>query len=96
MITQTFICDECKKSVGETELYSIDISISHKDAGPYNTRRVTSIKKDVCKGCLEKRGLIVEKPANGDETAKAEANNKKTLEAKFIDFLEDLGVAFVE
>ena len=95
MITKTFICDLCKKSVGETELFGIEVNINVPGKSGYGGRYVTQ-KKEVCKECLEKKGIVTE--ATGDR-AKDQQNgtaNQKTLEQKMIDILEDLGVQFTE
>ena len=43
MVTKTFICDLCKKSVGESELYPITITIT-RPAKSYN--KMLSVAKD--------------------------------------------------
>jgi hypothetical protein len=94
MRTTTFICDVCKKSVGETELCQVDTSVKmpRLDRG----MKLASCNKDVCKECLTKKGLLIEYSGSDKERADQVASNQKTLESKLIDILEDLGVAFQE
>jgi hypothetical protein len=95
MITKTFICDACKKSVGESELFNVSISITVPKQPNTYSQKLVSASKDICKSCLEKRGILAIVP--GDKSAQeVEAANKKTVETKFIDILEDLGVAFTD
>ena len=93
MKTTTYICDKCKKSVGAEDLIEIQFSaILIKKPNLYNSSQ--TIKKDICKKCLEEKGLIVE-----FDQEKYEQNlnkNEKTIENKILEFLEDLGVVFQE
>ena len=93
MITKTFICDICKQSVGQTELYPISVSVTIPK--PYHGTFKTAGSKDICKTCLTKKGILVECPDGVSETEK-EQKNKKTLEDKLLEILEDLGVQFQE
>ena len=99
MITKTFICDVCKKSVGESELLKVSASVtvpkqvSYSGKKSYSTQKLLSCDKDICKDCMTAKGLIV-LSKEGEE--QDEIVNPKTFEEKFIDFLEDIGVAFVE
>ena len=103
MITKTFICDVCKKSVGESELFQVTASVtipkqanySSQKRANYSSQKIASCDKDICRGCLEKKGLIAEYSSDGKKDEQV-AQNQKTFEAKVIDFLEDIGVAFVE
>lgn len=102
MVTKTFICDVCKKSVGESELIQISstITIPHQPNGSDyykgNTRRLVACNKDVCADCLKSKGLVIELSLNKETAAQDSANNQKSFETKLIDFLSDLGVAFME
>ena len=97
MITKTFICDVCKKSVGEFDLFKVTTNLEFpKQTGSYKTTNLASCQKDVCRECLEKKGLITEGYGEKENAKETEAKNQKTFESKFIDFLEDIGVAFVE
>jgi hypothetical protein len=92
MITKTFICDSCKKSVGETELTTLSISLKVcKNSNGYAT--TISANKDICKDCLEKKGILVTVPEN-QKPDEVIAKNQKCLEDKIADFLADLGVVF--
>lgn len=93
MVTKTFICDICKNSVGETELCEVEVIIK-KPQDRY-TKMVTC-KKDICKGCLKKKGIITELTGKREEDIKNDTANQKTFESKLIEILEDLGVQFVE
>lgn len=91
MVTSTYICDDCKRSVGREDLCSVDVSIGF-NVGNY-TRRGNVAKKDICKECLRKRDMLIENEAD----PKTEPNIKtQTLEKKIVDFLCDLGVVFEE
>jgi hypothetical protein len=91
MVTQTYICDDCKQSVGKEDLCSIEVSIGFNEAS--YTRRGKSLKKDICKDCLRKRDMLVE---SQDGVAVEPAIKTSTFEKKFMDFLVDLGVMFEE
>ena len=96
MKTTTFICDVCKKSVGGSELFEVSANVLiPKQPGGYS-QSLVSDKKDVCRGCLREKGLIVEAPAGDEERNKVNARNQKTFENKFVELLEEIGVAFVE
>lgn len=91
-IEQSNICDKCKQSKSETDIFSIDISYKIKTQSSYY--HSVSAKKDICKQCLDKLGLLTELPSKDtDEMAK---KNAKTFEDKFVDLLCDLGVQFEE
>lgn len=94
MITKTFICDVCKKSVGETELKSLSISMKGVIA-PNGYASTQTVSKDICKECLEKKGILSSVP-DGQKYEDVNAKNNKSLEDKLMDILEDLGVAFAE
>ena len=94
MITKTFICDLCKKSVGEMELLPLEVNLTMPKSPSGYAQRLT-VKKDICKDCLEKKGIVI-KLADHSETEKITQSNQKTLETKLIEILEDLGVAFAE
>ncbi len=99
MRTTTFICDVCKKSVGETELLKVSASVtvprqvSYSGKKSFSAQKLLSCDKDICKDCMSAKGLIVLSKEGEDQE---EIGNQKTFEAKLIDFLEELGVAFVE
>lgn len=95
MITKTYICDKCNKSVGENELIPVSVEVKLPARVGSNYRRSTECKKELCKSCLVKVGIIVEVPESEKEET-IQAKNIKTLEAKFIEILEELGVNFVE
>lgn len=93
MKTTTYICDKCKKSVGETELCGIDVSIT----SPQNScSRRHSAHKDICKECLKSLGIIIDLPADKAAASEQDHKNQKSFEDKFCDMLSDLGVQFEE
>ena len=93
MKTTTYICDKCKKSVGAEDLTEIKFSANIiKQPNGYNSSQI--INKDICKKCLEEKGLIIE--FNQEKYAQDLNKNKKTIEDKILEFLEDLGVVFQE
>ena len=94
MKTTTYICDLCKKSVGEAELTTLSVSMKMQRS-PSGYASTITVNKDVCKDCLEKKGILVIVP-EGKKHDDVVAKNEKTLEDKLIDILEDLGVAFEE
>lgn len=98
MITKTFICDVCKKSVGEFDLFKVttNLEFPRLSGSGYRTTNLTSCQKDVCRGCLEKKGLVTEGYGEKENAKEIEAKNQKTLESKLTEFLENIGVAFVE
>jgi hypothetical protein len=94
MITKTFICDLCKKSVGEMELLPMQVDLTMPKAPNGYPQRLT-VKKEICRECLEKKGVVTT-IADEKEREIITAKNQKTLENKIVDFLADLGVAFTE
>lgn len=97
MITKTFICDKCKKSVGETDLRQISVKITKSGVPSYDRLNI-SVDKDVCIDCLKKANIVTEMTPEEKEKKGAEiqAKNVKTVEDKLLELLEDLGVAFAE
>ena len=94
MKTTTYICDKCKQSKSETDIVAVDVSYKLTKPGNNYGHNTAATKKDICKQCLDKLGLLTEWPKDDvDEFLK---KNSKTLEDKFIQMLEDLGVQFVE
>lgn len=93
MKTTTYICDKCKKSVGEDEL--VPLSISAYFIQVQNTYKTTTkADRDICKSCLREKGLLVE--ADAETLKERTGRNEKTLEDKMLEILEELGVAFLE
>lgn len=93
MKTTTYICDCCKNSVGKDDILDITFQANLVKA-PNSYYATQSIKKDVCKKCLEKKGLILE--YNKETHEQDLKKNEKTMEDKLLEILEDLGVAFQE
>lgn len=90
--TTVYTCDICKQSKDWSSLSKIEVKtegIRIKGADRYN-----SLKIDICKDCLKRKGFAVE-PKDEDKEQVA-AQNRVTLEDKLYDILEDLGVAFAE
>jgi hypothetical protein len=95
MITKTFICDLCKKSVGEFELFQLSTNLTIPKSNGYLLSLAT-VKKDICKCCLKAKGIVIEETEDRKIAVEIEQKNQKTFESKILDLLEDLGVAFVE
>lgn len=92
--TIVYTCDICKESKNRESLSKIEIKaegLRIKGADRYNP-----VKIDICKECLRKKGFIVEPKVDDEENQQTEGRNRMTLEDKFYDILEDMGVAFVE
>jgi len=92
MITKTYICDICKKSVGESELVNLSIRadiLKNSDG----RRTYATVSKDVCTECLEKKGVLTTVP-EGQKFNDVLEKNHKSLKDKILDFLSDLGVMF--
>jgi|GEM_PF-1135952 len=96
MITKTFICDMCKKSVGESELFQVSTSLTIPKQSNTYSRTLASSTKDICKDCLKAKGIVTEKSDDDKKNDAISQNNQKTFESKVLDLLEDLGVAFTE
>lgn len=95
MKTTTYICDVCKKSVSEMELIPIEVNVENICFESTNGYRRRKAKLEICKDCLRKKGFVIE-PVTKDTEEEISVKNTKTLEAKIIDMLYDLGVAFHE
>ena len=93
MVTETFICDICKQSVGESELFKIDTTITVPKAPNHYSGKLVGCNKDICRCCLEKKGILTISE-EGTPTQEFVDKNTKTLETKLVDFLVDLGVVF--
>ncbi len=90
--TTVYTCDICKQSKSINDLAKIEVKtegITIKDCDRYRT-----LKIDICKNCLKKKGFLVE--PKDEELEQAKMQNKATLEDKLYEILEDLGVAFTE
>lgn len=88
--TMVYTCDICKQSRDEKSLAKISVQargIKIEDCDNYNP-----LKIDICSECLKKKGFIVE--FKGDSKEQVEKQNRKTLEDKLFDILEDMGVVF--
>lgn len=94
MITKTYICDKCNKSVGEEDLCTVEITIKSPRPASYNNK-ITRIEKHICKNCLTDKGIRVELP-EGQKKEDLDKKNETCLEDKILDFLQDLGVVFEE
>lgn len=95
MKTTSYICDCCKKSVSQEDLVSLNITCSGLRFSNNSYKPTVSKEIDICKSCLSARGFVIEKPEDG-QFEQVNKQNERTLEERFIDILEDLGVAFVE
>lgn len=93
MKTTTYICDKCKNSVGKEDLVEISFS-ANLIKMPNGNNSYQSVKKDVCKKCLNEKGLILE--YDKERFEQDLKKNEKTMDDKLIDFLSDLGVMFQE
>jgi hypothetical protein len=60
---------------------------------PSGYAATVTANKDVCKDCLEKKGILVTVP-EGQKHEEVVAKNQKTLEDKLVGILEELGVVF--
>ena len=91
MKTVTHICDICKKSKGENDLAILKVKtekILIKGISNYQELQI-----DICSDCLRKKGFSVGN-TNIEDVESVKAQNRKTLEDKLLDILEDMGVAF--
>ena len=93
MRTETYICDICKQSKSKDDLAKISIK---SEGIIMKNVWYGGLQIDVCPECLKKKGFIVDKKIIEKDLESAQLKNKKTLEDKLFDILEDMGVAFVE
>lgn len=87
-------CDICHQEKEASELAKIEL----RSAGGINIKGSsgyfgTGHILDICHDCLNKYGFDVEKKSDEEHKKQAE-QNRKTLEDKLLDILEDLGVRF--
>ena len=90
--TTVYTCDICKQSKDKGDLAKIEViaeGIRIKNCDRYN-----SLKIDICKDCLKRKGFLVEVKYENSE--QAQKQNKATLEDKLYEILEDMGVVFAE
>ncbi|SCG82687.1 hypothetical protein DW1_1114 [Proteiniborus sp. DW1] len=97
MITKTYICDVCNKSVGEGDLCTVEVVIKspQKGSNSYYRSEITRVEKHICKTCLTDKNIRVELP-EGQKKEDFDKKNQVALEDKIIEFLQDLGVIFEE
>ena len=95
MKTEVFTCDCCKNSKSYGDLAHLTIQCDGLTLKMGGLRKF-SIVKDICKDCLERKGIVVHPTADNEKDKIADTKNKKTLNDKLIDILDDLGVAFHE
>lgn len=93
MRTETYICDLCKQSKSKNDLSKITIKT---EGIMIKNQPYSGIQVDVCSDCLRKKGFIVDIKESKTSVENAQATNRKTIEDKLFDILDDLGVAFVE
>lgn len=97
MKTTTYICDICKQSVSQDDLINFEVALTGDICIKDNDHRYQKqAHMDIYNDCLRKKGFVIETPENREEKQSVQDKNKKTLEGKIIDLLDDLGVAFVE
>ena len=94
MKTQIFTCDICKQSKSENDLASI--SITTRGITIKNDRFHPAVNVDICADCLKKKGFVVNPKEENISEEEAKNKNAKTIENKFLEILEDLGVQFYE
>ena len=94
MRTTVYTCDVCKQSKSESDLSKINVTTRGITMSP--NRHHPPIEFDICKDCLTKKGVVIIATGSNEEIENATKINKKTLEDKLLDILEDLGVAFHE
>lgn len=93
--TTVYTCDICKQSKSSEDLLKLEIT-----AGSYQGLKIAgcsgskTLKVEICKDCLKKKGFIVESKKEEEELHAKQ--NVKTLEEKIYEILEDMGVAFQE
>lgn len=92
--TTVYTCDICKGSKDRNDLAKIEVKV--EGLRIKGVDRYTSLKTDICKECLRKKGFVVEPKVDDEENQQTEGRNRLTLEDKIYNILEDLGVAFAE
>lgn len=92
MITETYICDLCKQSVGKKELLNlvVELRIPTKTYG----NQLCRANKDICRKCLKATDILTEEEE--EIIPEVKESNEKVLERKFIELLEQLGVSFTD
>lgn len=95
--TRVYTCDLCKQSRSSSDLLCLEVKASNFEGiSIVGLSRYDSLKIDICKDCLKKKKFVVELPNEKEEKELADKQNKKTLEDKIYEILEDMGVAFQE
>ena len=92
MITKTYICDSCKKSVGEKELIKIDMNIGIPS---HNYRKNLRVEKDICIGCLKAKDIYIP-DTNEQIEEELSVKNEKKLKDILTDLLVELEVSFTD
>lgn len=97
MKTTTFICDVCKKSVLETDLTEMRVTIVGRNKTTARTYSMSrEVKKDICLDCLKKKNLAEKTFLEVKQDQETEDKNTATLESKLIEILQEIGVMFEE
>lgn len=94
MTKTIYTCDICHQEKKQDELAKIEL----RSTGGINIKNSNNFfgggrLLDICSDCLKKYGFDVE-AKHDDEYKKQAEQNRKTLEDKLLDILEDLGVRF--
>ena len=91
MITKTYICDSCKKSVGEKELIEVSTTLN---IPCHHYRKNLNVKKDICISCLKAKGIYVPDENKDQIEEDISIKNEKKLKDTLIDLLQQLDVSF--
>lgn len=92
MQTTVYTCDICKQSKSREDLAKIEVKTEGITIKGVN--RYSGLMIEICPDCLKKKGFVVE--AKKEDEEQVATQNKKTLEDKIYEILEDMGVAFQE
>lgn len=93
MITNTYVCDKCGKSVGEKDLYQLVCELGAIGEASYRRNKES---KHICTDCLKKEGLLVEVVKPGPKGENEVDIEHKAFKEKVVDLLKELEVVFAD
>lgn len=91
MITKTYICDSCKKNIGEKELIEVSTTLNIPS---HNYYRNLNVKKDICISCLKAKDIYVLDEKQNQIEENISIKNEKKLRDILLDLLQELEVSF--
>lgn len=85
--------DICKQTKTKEEM--VQMTLTQNNYSSEIRIMKNYLRLDICHDCLKKKGIVIEKTEGQSDDEKFK-KNEKTLQDKFIEILDELGVSFYE